>query len=67
MVLEQQYFDLEYFMQSTDAGCYHDAKEIFSYMDPIDLENLFKMGKRIKPSSNFSRKKRIFYGTSSMR
>ena len=42
---KKEYFDLEYFLTSTDAGLYNIAKEIFSYLDPWDLvqiENLTK-------------------------
>ena len=60
MVLEKQYFDLEYFMQSTDAGCYHIAKEIFSYMDPIDLKNLMEIGKKNKTFFEFLKKEEDF-------
>ena len=34
---KKEYFDLEYFLTSTDAGLYNIAKEIFSYLDPWDL------------------------------
>ena len=37
IMAKMEYFDLEYFLKSTDAGLYNIAKEIFSYLDPPDL------------------------------
>ena len=46
----KEYFDLEYFLTSTDAGVYNIAKEIFSYLDPPDL---VKIGKVTKTFTEF--------------
>ena len=49
---KMEYFDLEYFLTSTDAGLYNIAKEIFSYLDPPDL---VKIGKVTKNFSEFTK------------
>merc|ERR1712228_6292 len=60
MALKNQHFDLEYFMKSTDVGLYNVAKEIFSYLDPVDLKNMREIGKTI---DNFLKQERDFlYG-----
>ena len=42
---KKEYFDLEYFLTSTDAGLYNIAKEIFSYLDPWDLVQIGNLTK----------------------
>ena len=42
---KMEYFDLEYFVTSTDAGLYNIAKEIFSYLHPSDLVKIRKVTK----------------------
>ena len=49
---KMEYFDLEFFLKSTDAGLYNIAKEIFSYLDPLDL---VKIGKVTKTFSEFTK------------
>merc|ERR1719192_2225972 len=53
---ENQHFDLEFFMRSTDVGLYNVAKEIFSYLDPEDLSNLMEIGKTNKTFNEFLKK-----------
>ena len=50
---ENPHFDLEFFMTSTDVGLYNVAKEIFSYLDPSDLNNLRKIGRKNKVMEEF--------------
>ena len=52
-----EYFDLEYFVTSTDAGLYNIAKEIFSYLDPSDL---LKIGKVTKTFSEFTKNEKDY-------
>ena len=52
-----EYFDLEYFLKSTDTGLYNIAKEIFSYLDPSDL---VKIGKVTKTFSEFTKNEKDY-------
>ena len=52
-----EYFDLEYFVTSTDAGLYNIAKEIFSYLHPSDL---VKIGKVTKTFSQFTKNEKDY-------
>ena len=45
IMAKMEYFDLEYFVTSTDAGLYNIAKEIFSYLHPSDLVKIRKVTK----------------------
>ena len=54
---KKEYFDLEYFLTSTDAGLYNIAKEIFSYLDPSDL---VKIGKVTKTFSEFTKNEKDY-------
>ena len=45
MAKEKQYFDLEFFMRSTDVGLYNVAKEIFSHLSARDLQKMRQMNK----------------------
>ena len=54
---KMEYFDLEYFLKSTDAGLYNIAKEIFSYLDPSDL---VKIGKVTKTFSEFTKNEKDY-------
>ena len=60
MAKVDQYFDLEFFMRSTDAGHYNVAREIFSYLKPADLINLEEIGKTNKTFKEFLRKENNF-------
>jgi len=60
MALENQHFDLEFFMKSTDVGLYDVAKKIFSHLDPVDLANLGEIGKTNKTFDEFLKKERDF-------
>merc|ERR1712080_202298 len=60
MALEKQHFDLEFFMKSTDVGLYNVAKKIFSHLDPLDLNNLWEIGKKNKTFEEFLKKERNF-------
>ena len=44
MITENQHFDLQFFMKSTDAGLYNVALKIFSNLDAKDLKNLREIG-----------------------
>ena len=54
---KMEYFDLEYFVTSTDAGLYNIAKEIFSYLHPSDL---VKIGKVTKTFSEFTKNEKDY-------
>jgi len=56
----KQHFDLEFFMSSTDVGLYKVAKEIFSYLDPTDLKNLRKVGRKNKTMDEFLNREQNF-------
>jgi len=58
--LENKYFDLEFFMKSSDVGLYNVAKKIFSYMDHPDLTNLSLIGKSNKTFDYFLKKEKDF-------
>merc|ERR1712156_555708 len=60
MAKVDQHFDLEYLMKSTDAGLYNVAREIFSYLDPVDLMNLKEIGKTNKTFEEFLEKENNF-------
>merc|ERR1711890_11132 len=60
MALQKQHFDLEFFMKSTDVGLYNVAKEIFSHLNPKDLNNLWKIGKKNKTFEEFLKKENDF-------
>jgi len=60
MALENQDFDLEFFMKSTDVDLYNIAREIFSYLDPVDLNNLWAIGKKNKMIHEFLKKEKNF-------
>ena len=57
MAKKEQYFDLEFFMKSSDVGLYNVAKEIFSHLNPRDLEEMRKVNKTfykfLKKEENF--------------
>jgi len=57
---ENPHFDLEFFMTSTDVGLYNVAKEIFSYLEPSDLNNLRKIGRKNKAMDEFLNNERKF-------
>ena len=57
IMAKMEYFDLEYFLKSTDAGLYNIAKEIFSYLDPPDL---VKIGKVTKKFSEFTKNEKDY-------
>jgi len=48
MVEENEYFDLEFFMQSTDVGLYNVALNIFSCLNARNLSNVMKIGEKNK-------------------
>ena len=52
----QNCFDLQFFMESQDVGLYNIAKEIFSYLDPMDLNNMKKIGQTNKKFDSFLKK-----------
>ena len=60
MAKVDQYFDLEFFMRSTDVGLYSVAKEIFSYLNPGDFINLKKIGETNEMFKNFLKKEIVF-------
>merc|ERR1719435_265163 len=60
MALGNQDFDLEFFMKSTDVGLYNIAREIFSYLDPVDLNNFWAIGKKNKMIDEFLKKEKNF-------
>ena len=60
MAKVDQHFDLEFFMKSTDAGLYNVAREIFSYLKPLDLINMEEIGKTNKTFEEFLKKENDF-------
>ena len=54
---KKEYFDLEHFLTSTDAGLYNIAKEIFSYLNPPDL---LKIGKVTKTFADFTKNEKDY-------
>merc|ERR1719187_1147858 len=60
MLKEKQNFDLEFFMKSTDVGLYDVAKEIFSYLNPWDLQNMEEIGKKNKTFDKFLEREEDF-------
>merc|ERR1712029_870101 len=60
MAKVDQHFDLEFFMRSTDAGLYNVAREIFSYLKPLDLIKMEEIGKTNKTFEEFLKKENNF-------
>ena len=60
MAKVDQHFDLEFFMRSTDVGLYNVAREIFSYLKPLDLIKMKKIGKTNKTFEEFLKKENNF-------
>lgn len=58
---EERYFDVEFFMKSTDVGLYNVTKNIFSYLSAFDLKEMRKINKNfnefLKNEEDFLTKK----------
>jgi len=57
---ENQQFNLDFFIKSTDVGLYNVAKKIFSYLDPPDIKNFRKIGRKNKAIDEFLSKEQDF-------
>ena len=57
--LEKQHFDLEFFMKSTDAAM-SPRRYFHTRTHPVDLENLWEIGKKKKTFEEFLKKEKKF-------